>query len=319
MVIAGAWGLLTFIHGSTIVIGQRSEWVAPWVYAPPQLWIGLHAILFVMACVMSRWLVLLCALGLWGAVHPLLHEGSPKPVTHDASELRVVTCNWGQIGGHRLEPFIEHVGADIVALQESYGARAATPSPAMKMHQRRVGEFILLSRYPITRTELLFLKGNGKLWPRAVRFEVQWPTHPLVVYSVHLPSPRHELKDYRRSLTPGQTAQQFWQAQEGLLQDVMQRMEAETLPVVVLGDWNVPPIGPLYRRLTERFLDAHQEAGSGPGFTFPGDVRNPLSMGGRWLRLDYVLANGAWEILHCETEGPSGSQHSAVGAVLRLR
>jgi endonuclease/exonuclease/phosphatase family metal-dependent hydrolase len=136
---------------------------------------------------------------------------------------------------------------------------------------------------------------------------------------VQLPSPRKELRSQGLAIRPSESIRQFWQDQVMLMQQVLQHVESETLPVVVCGDWNAPPVGPLYRRMTAQLSDAHMAVGDGAGYTFPGDLWNPLTLGKPWLRLDYILCNAGCEVLRCETEAPSEAQHAAVGAVLRIK
>jgi endonuclease/exonuclease/phosphatase (EEP) superfamily protein YafD len=95
-------------------------------------------------------------------------------------------------------------------------------------------------------------------------------------------------------------------------------IESETLPTVVCGDFNAPALGPMYRRMTTSFQDSHRQAGIGYGFSFPGDITLPFT-GGQWIRIDYVLASRAWDVLRCDVEQQMGSQHSAVISTLRLK
>jgi endonuclease/exonuclease/phosphatase family metal-dependent hydrolase len=312
--IAFLWALLTALSALIYLVGQRHAWVAPLVYVPAHLWAGVSLVLLLGACFANRWLVLLCALTAWGHLGVFYRDDGSKHVPETADVLRVVTCNRGQHAGHQIEPFIDQMQADVVVLQESSARQQLPLSPSLTQ-QSKLGEFVLLSRYPILNTQAVVRQMNGKRWFRAARFEVKTPARTVVIYNVHLPSPRKELKNLR----PGTSAQMFWYDQEALMEEVLQLIEAETVPVIVCGDWNVPPLGPLYRRMTEQLSDAHLSVGSGAGYTFPGDVWNPLSLGKPWLRLDYILCNAECEVLRCETEAPSASQHSAVGAVLRIK
>ncbi|MFZ4596609.1 MAG: endonuclease/exonuclease/phosphatase family protein [Verrucomicrobiaceae bacterium] len=176
-----------------------------------------------------------------------------------------------------------------------------------------------MSRYPILNSQMIGTQASGRRRLRAACYEVQLPTWTVVVYNVHQPSPRKELKGQGLVIHPSESTRQFWQDQEMLMQQVLQHMESEVLPVVVCGDWKAPPVEPLYRRMTAQLTDAHMAVGGGAGYTFSGNLWNPLTLGKPWLRLDYILCNAECEVLQCETEAPSEAQHAAVGAVLRSK
>ena len=277
------------------------------------------------ACFVNRRLLLLCAVTALRVAPPELgffHEERSLPIPSSPEVLRVVTWNLGQHEGHSIGPFLDQSKMDVLALQEcSYnqaGLRSG-PGRAQLPHLSQASEFILLSRYPILNAQMIVTQASGRRGLRAARYEVQLPTWTVVVYNVHLPSPRKELKGQWLAIRPSESTRQFWQDQEMLMQQVLQHMESEVLPVVVCGDWNAPPVGPLYRRMTAQLTDAHMAFGGGAGYTFPGDLWNPLTLGKPWLRLDYILCNVECEVLQCETEAPSEAQNAAVGAVLRIR
>ena len=112
---------------------------------------------------------------------------------------------------------------------------------------------------------------------------------------------------------------QYWLDHATLIHHLLSRIESERMPCVVLGDWNQPTVGPLYRQLTRRLQDAHSAAGLGYGWTFPGDWWTAFTDGQAWMRLDLVLCSTEWRVLRSEAEPESESQHCAVSAVLELQ
>lgn len=88
-----------------------------------------------------------------------------------------------------------------------------------------------------------------------------------------------------------------------VLDSLLKRIEAETLPTLVLGDWNLPAFGPRYRRLTRNLQDAHLAGGTGFGHTFPGDLTHWAAMGQPWMRIDYVLTDKThWRVEECRVQ-----------------
>ena len=151
---------------------------------------------------------------------------------------------------------------------------------------------------------------------KSMRHVVKMEGRDIAVYNLHMPTPRFALTGKSEG---GTVAADHWAEQRSLIQQALERMESDPLPVIALGDWNVPARGPLYRRMTRKLTDAHAEAGIGHGFTAPGDMRGWWSLGKSWLRLDYILSSGEWEPMRCVTEPASKAQHGAVFAELRLR
>ena len=331
------WALIVFLVLAMHGIGQHSMFTVPLVFAPLQLWLGgllvcvmlglvSHARRLIAASVIT---LVLCAGPLWSwRTHqpPLPGDAWSNPGT-----LRVLTCNRGQSNGHRLMDFIAQQQPEVIALQESNEPDSYVPTApeyAVYPHRSRVSEFQLLSKLPSVNAQLVVLShpmsdGTMMSWFKAARFELQMPTRTVALYVVHLISPRHVLRLYTHATIadPNEAwkERRFFEEQEALLGELMPRIEAEKLPVIVCGDFNIPPAGPLYRRMVRKMQDSHTLAGQGFGYSFPGDVWNPLTLGDHWLRIDYVLCDHAWEVLRCTTEPESQSQHSAVCSMLRLR
>jgi vancomycin resistance protein VanJ len=67
-------------------------------------------------------------------------------------------------------------------------------------------------------------------------------------------------------------------------------------PVILLGDFNVTDREPGYGELSVGLVDAHRQAGLGPGSTWRPEVLDFLPFG--VLRIDYVLTGGPVQPLH---------------------
>ena len=75
----------------------------------------------------------------------------------------------------------------------------------------------------------------------------------------------------------------------GLVREEIDAALATGDPVVVLGDFNVAPSEPGYARIATGLLDAHVEAGTGPGWTWRPSRFEGSDMA--LLRIDYVFAS----------------------------
>jgi len=286
------------------------------VYALPGWWWG------------RRWFGILLFTAL-AALGPGLgwrsHARDLNPPPGDESlVLNVVTMNRGQHHGHEVDSFLDFAQPDVVAIQDGF-TPVAYPAGASALreltHVIRLGEFVLVSRYPILDSKLLKLHvnrkdGSHRTWFHSARHLLQAGEKQIVVYNVHLPSPRFALTGGKG---PQVLREDYWGLQGQVLEELLHYIESETLPTVVLGDWNVPAIGPRYRRMVKQLTDAHAEAGKGYGFTVPGDLKHWMAFRQPWLRLDYVLTDRRWDVERCVTEPVSPAQHAAVSARLRLR
>ncbi len=336
-VLAGVWSLL--LHG----VGQRHFLVAPLCYLPrafagvlmlglalPGWWWG------------KRWAALLAGAGFiylavlleWRTPRP------PPPVDPARPELRAAFVNWGDHDRAAWEDWVARERPDIVALtdvREMNGIGVGQPSIAGLPFMLRVGEHLLASRYPFAGSQLVRpalppATGVRLQYLPAARFQVEAPGGPVAVYVVHLRSPRDALSKYREGkfwrwtwsgvppgVHQGNTLDYYWREQHAVLAALLEKMRAETLPTLVLGDWNLPDFGPRYRALTRDFLDAHREAGRGYGHTFPGDVKLAAALGQPWMRIDYALADRRhWRVLDCRVQDQAGdSQHRGIFTRLR--
>jgi endonuclease/exonuclease/phosphatase family metal-dependent hydrolase len=310
-----------------------------WAYAP-KVWVAV--VLGIVALPGWFWgrrlgVALLAAAILWaGPVLGWRWGGASEPGPAGARPLRVLTCNRGESNGHDFSAFVARRDPDIMVLQQSRSLGAWRPDAAelaTRPHGAQVGEFVIRSRFPIVSHQLLVAGVVvAKSGPRQVAPGLRCVVDAgglghIVVYNVHLPSPRQVLRDMgidssrawsTLALRANEPARQrYWDMHRECVRLLRESMRVETLPTLAMGDWNQPDHGALYREMTDGLLDAHREAGSGYGFTFPDDVSSVLAGGRPWLRIDYILASRDWRVVDCEVEGDAGqAQHRALAAVL---
>jgi endonuclease/exonuclease/phosphatase family metal-dependent hydrolase len=101
--------------------------------------------------------------------------------------------------------------------------------------------------------------------------------------------------------------------------DLLAWAEADTLPVIMAGDFNMTDQSTNYRFMSERFEDAFREAGWGLGITWPNGYGNFLTrLMPPILRIDYVFYDpSAFQAVEAHVIPHSGgSDHFAVVARL---
>lgn len=84
-------------------------------------------------------------------------------------------------------------------------------------------------------------------------------------------------------------------------------------PLLVLGDFNTPPLSPLHRMLQWRLTDSYAACGHGLGLTYVARRRIPS-----W-RIDYVWCGNGLQPVSCRVGRAGPSDHRPVIAELALR
>jgi endonuclease/exonuclease/phosphatase (EEP) superfamily protein YafD len=338
----------TLLYAATVIvsllamrwIGERNVTFAFLLYVPRQAWLLPLAFLFP-PTLLFHWK--LAAAQLAGAALFVMvgmgFELAPRTaaVGKDATRcLTMLTYNRGEHMKQSLQPFKNLTRPDIIALQDSprrADAYAKATAGQEFTHTRQEGEFALLSRFPIVSSALMAFDYNGRLRPVAARFEIDFNSTRIALYSVHMPTPRSTLNYYERGAflygligLPGtsfgekrKVNQEYWDQRIALAREFLRIVEAERLPCVVVGDLNAPAGGYVHGLFAEKLQDAHSEVGEGFGYSFPGVTRNPLSLGGPWMRIDYAFVSRDWRLNSCTTEKHRPSQHRAVAATFELK
>ncbi len=256
------------------------------------------------------------------------------PPHADRGPLRVMTLNLGESSRREaaIEDYVVRTRPDLVLLQEgavNYGPYAPAIGRLLALggytvHTDTSGGIrgvpgprrqVMLSRLPVLQFEAGFLGAaevHGGVYSRAL---VAWEGTEVAVYNVHLRpfNPRAGWSAERMAdpavwaETPANLGAFFVEhAVEG--EALARRVAAETVPVIVGGDFNASPdqwgralLTRELREVTGRWL---------PGATRPDGV--PL------VNVDGIQVSGAWAVADAEV-GPSGlSDHRPVSASLAL-
>ena len=320
---------LCLLLGAMIWRGERSWPLSVCLYLPPQGWLLPLLVLTPLCALFRPRLCLWHCLAIAAVCGPFMGLRWSPARAPGGEDLVCVTNNIGDSNGTSLQPFIDEVQPDIIALQEAW-----YNSPQMKLgfpdrYVKGVDQFLLASWYPIEKGELLLdpvFRGKSAV----ARFQIRFHERAISIYNVHLPTPRRDIMQLRGVVrrmiaNPAKIQDPFGWA--GYPAAVEQRIEQanhlsdliarDPNPVIALGDFNTPSPGYVHRLIASRAADCFAERGRGYGFTFPGDSVHPVSFFKPWLRIDYVFAKG-WRPVWCRVEPQRRSQHRAVAARLTL-
>ena len=305
--------------------GERHWLLSLLLFVPPQVFLAPLAVLIPMAVFvrprLCLWHLACIALVAFCYMTFRWHE---RP-TGNRRPLSVVTHNVGQGNRPQFLSFLSAEKPDVIVLQDALhrGAEYAKLFPDYYVAGR--GEFYLLSSHLIQQSTLVEEpKWHGR--PVAARYEIICDGHPLVVYNVHLPTPRSQFNRFlsRRVVTDlfGDeehgaafgTYREWIDARLELARGLARVFAAEKKPFIACGDFNTPDHGVIYHLFAREMTDAFAHAGHGWGLTFPGETKNPVAFFGAWLRIDYAFAGRGWKPIYCQPEPGRQSQHHAVVA-----
>ena len=355
-----SWSTLLYVFTLLILgacmrwIGEQNVFFAFCLYLPPLLWYLPAFVLLPLCLLVWAWRTLgfslLALVGSLMLFFDFKFGSDETPAASSAARLVVLTNNRGQNAGQSLRPFKNLVKPDLMVFQESGGTSArylADPAYAEFKDGRDVAsEFSLISRYPVLSGDPVTVtiaslprnlsEGQDPTESHtiAARYVIDVNGTQVVVYNVHMPTPRETLRYYQQGVfiygligLPGtpfaakrEANQKGWDQRIELLQKLLERARQETGPTLLVGDFNMPSTGWCYQQTAASFGEAHAEAGSGFGFTFPGTSRNPLSLGGVWMRIDHLFFDPAhWDCVQATTERDRPSQHRATAATFELK
>jgi endonuclease/exonuclease/phosphatase (EEP) superfamily protein YafD len=208
--------------------------------------------------------------------------------------------------------------ADVILLQESF-------PPGYGQFPEQIES--LVAAYPEQRIQYtpLGYRGNTTLsvFPilETEGFEPESPftrvvltinERPIVIYNVSLATPFSELHsdDVLSLLQEYDTTRRNEQ-----IQTLLTRLESETLPYIVAGDFNMNDLDPMYDLIAAQMTDSFRESGSGSGVTWPASSFSGLpEFLPPLFRLDYIWHSAELCTTHTEVPEGTGSDHLPVRA-----
>lgn len=242
----------------------------------------------------------------------------PGNIPKGSPVLRVMTFNirHGDGGTERIAAAIRHLDPDVICLQEAnaYG-RLPDPRPGLQRalpgyHFAHGGELMIASRYPIRSRRIVPLETLRTRRP-ALETVLDVGGKTVTVLNVHLATfvTTASLQNRRgRSLPAYLRGTADLRAEQTTA--LLARARAVQTPLIVAGDFNTPPRGRVYGRLTGALHDAFAERGRGFGYTFP--ARRPM------LRIDYLLTSGGAIPVRASVPAVLASDHRPLIAEVAL-
>ncbi len=252
----------------------------------------------------------------FGAETPPVSEGGFKVMSYNARSFSLFSWRKNENTRDSILAFIKREDPDIICLQEySYQTRKTllrdypfyteTPVEANKAFQAIFSKFPMVSggmvEFPDSRNNTLYA-------------DVLIGYDTIRVYNVHLQSyrigsRRFLLRDYGTRFLGRLSAVAALHRQQAAL--IRKHLAQSPYPVLVCGDFNSAPFSNVYRQMKAGFQDTYAGRGAGLGTTY--------SLKGIPYRIDYILADGAFEVLAHRNYQVRLSDHYPLMATLALK
>jgi vancomycin resistance protein VanJ len=242
------------------------------------------------------------------------HLGPPGQAcpTLSGLNLRVLTCNvqGNAINIAALQSLIDEVAPDIIALQECAPSLIERLFGNEEWQTHSEGGLSIASRFPIERVESFDRQPYGGWGSVALLCRLQTREGPIEFVNVHLSTARPGLETLRWSQSRG-----ISELKQGIVlrrresEDLRQRIGVAGIPLVMVGDFNMPIESAIYHDCWSGYRNAFSSTGLGFGET----KRT------RWhgVRIDHVLADAHWKPVCCRVGPDVGSDHLPLVAELR--
>ncbi len=302
-------------------VGER-WWLATLCTYAPQAVFLIPVALLLLPAVFSRNLPALRSLAACGLLFLLL-EGVrlphlPRQLTPGETSVKVLTYNIRSGGGgvEKIAAAIRQENPEVVCLQEA-SAYLSVPDPMPQLQRLlpewrfthtgdvaigvRGGTFakVAVQPFPLTGSSRCALGVTTTLHGRTLN-----------IVTTHLATALYpETLTRNRRGIPAYLAQ-TGEARRLQLQSLRGFLQQFPGPTILCGDFNTPPRGVEYTRLTRTLTDCFTEVGTGFGWSYP--AHRPV------LRIDYIFVQGGIRPLSARTLSWPHSDHRPVLTTLVL-
>jgi len=296
-------------------------WLTTGLLYFPQHWIGIPAIVLLVWSLYTREIklsLLKLASTFFFAIYFLGFNIPFRAEPVIGTPIRVMTYNihYGSGGAANIVEVIEQQKPDIVCMQETRAFGTwRDPVPELQRllpgwHMSRGAEVATFSRHPIIRQKA---HPMGQPFGRVVlETVVNVRGQQLSVFNTHISTGGNFEKCDRPKYwwTMPRYVLGTAEVRAKQLPILLKAAQGATTPAIIAGDFNNPPRGLFYRKLTRDFRDAFDAAGWGTGFTFRSDL--PV------LRIDHILAGAGVAVHRCHVPRVNASDHRPVVAEISL-
>ncbi|NQE38430.1 endonuclease/exonuclease/phosphatase family protein [Microcoleus asticus] len=189
----------------------------------------------------KRWFTIISAIAcllLISWLHVKYFSPAPINITDSQPSIKVLSHNlsWHKTQSPTLFKLIQQQKPDIIFLQEivrKHTERAFTWLKADYPYQIGTPPAGILSKYPIVSSEILHLAGHPETQQRAI---IKFNGQEVVIYNMQATGPWLKIsKKFGFIKIPVYK----YDKRSPEIQDLVQRVERETLPVIVAGDFNM--------------------------------------------------------------------------------
>lgn len=324
--VAGVWFLIWEVSeshwlGSVVTFLPRLPWLIPGLLLltasllarSRMFWVNFATLLFALHSVTE-----------FNVPWSRLVESSPTAI-QDERTLRIVSCNVQTFAPdfNLVMREVQRAKPDVIAFQEAFRPPRLLLDQLAGWHHLRVRGFWIGSKWPLRllgecQTDV-FSHLSG------VAIEVDAPFGKFVLADAHLMTARKSLVELRPlELLSGDSQLALAAATVARSEEARQMRAFVTehqadLPLIVVGDFNMPTSSSVYRESFSDLTNAFESSAFGFGFTAPCKRFRHWPSNTPWQRIDHILANDSWEVHECHIGELDGSDHRLISATLRLR
>ena len=244
---------------------------------------------------------------------------STTSITNSQPSLKILSHNvgWYTTQSPTLVKLIEQKQPDLIFLQEIVRKHTAafTSLKADYPYQINIPPVGILSKYPIVSSEILHLADHPETQQRAI---VNFNQQEIVIYNMQATGPWVKIyKIFPFLKIPVYKYKQRFPE----IQDLVERIQQETLPLIVAGDFNMTDESQDYYSVQKVLQDAFLKSGFGFGFTWPHGFfakRINLKLTYPVCRIDYIWHSQHWGAKSSSVLEARESDHLPVAAELIL-
>jgi len=281
-----------------------------------------------LSIIKKRWFTIISAIAcilLISWLYIKYFSPAPIKITSSQPSLKILSHNvgWSTTQSPTLFKLIRQQQPDIIFLQEivrKHTERAFTWLKADYPYQIGTPPVGILSKYPIVSSEILHLAGHGETQQRAI---IRFNEQEVVIYNMQATGPWFKI--YNNILRFLTIPVYNYGPRSPEIQDLVERVEREILPVIVAGDFNMTDETQDYDRVQKVMQDSFRKSGFGFGFTWPhGWELKLLVKSSNWrlnypvCRIDYIWYSKHWGAKSSSVLEATESDHLPIAAELIL-